>query len=125
MEHRVARLTGLIRNENGEIINPVQEEEDGRRVYVGGMPFWYDVDTIKEYWEYCGEVEDVDLMTFPDTGNFRGIAFITFKTRDGAKEAMQYDGNDCDGRTLKVRPSTCCLFRHYNYEQASRVEINR
>ena len=37
-------------------------------------------DDIREYWTYCGEIEEMDLMRFPDTGRFKGIAFITFKT---------------------------------------------
>ena len=102
-----------------------------RRVFVGGMPFTYDVrflclralcctavclfsdivyclrvsflpcglsedyasphhckavsemilsqeEEVREYWSYCGEIEAVDLMRFPDTGRFKGIAFITF-----------------------------------------------
>ena len=34
---------------------------------------------IWEYWGYCGAIESLDVMTFPDTGRFRGIAFITFE----------------------------------------------
>ena len=33
-----------------------------------------------DYWSYCGEIADLDLMRFPDSGRFRGIAFITFAT---------------------------------------------
>ena len=33
---------------------------------------------MRDYWSYCGEIEDLDLMVFPDTGRFKGIAFITF-----------------------------------------------
>ena len=47
-----------------------------------------------EYWGYCGEIESLDMMTFPDTGRFRGIVFITFKTvRLGCAVA-------CDGLQL-------------------------
>ena len=35
---------------------------------------------VREFWEECGEVGEVDLMRFPDTGRFKGIAFITFAT---------------------------------------------
>ena len=33
---------------------------------------------VRDYWNYCGEIEAMDLMRFPDTGRFKGIAFITF-----------------------------------------------
>ena len=35
---------------------------------------------IREYWSECGTIEDLDLMRFPDTNRFKGIAFITFET---------------------------------------------
>lgn len=54
-----------------------------RRVFVGGMPFHYEEDDVREYWSYCGEIEDLDLMRFPDSGRFKGIAFITFATVRG------------------------------------------
>ncbi len=38
------------------------------------------VDAIREYWSFCGEIEDLDVMRFPDTGRFKGIAFITYAT---------------------------------------------
>ncbi len=38
------------------------------------------VDAIREYWSFCGEIEDLDVMRFPDTGRFKGIAFITYTT---------------------------------------------
>lgn len=51
-----------------------------RRVYCGGMPYSYTEGQVHEYWSYCGDIESLDLLTFPDTGRFRGIAFITFTT---------------------------------------------
>ena len=44
------------------------------------MPHEYDEAMIREYWTYCGEIESMDMMSFPDTGNFNGVMFITFKT---------------------------------------------
>lgn len=77
--------------------------EDKRKIYIGGMPFHYDEAGIREFWEYCGEVSEVDLMTFPDTGRFRGIAIVTFATEAGAEEALQHDGGDCEGKRLVVK----------------------
>lgn len=41
---------------------------------------WPQESDLLDYWSYCGEVESLDMMRFPDTGRFKGIAFITFKT---------------------------------------------
>lgn len=74
-----------------------------RRIFVGGMPFGYTEDMIREYWEYCGPIETLDMMVFPDTGRFKGIAFITFATQEAYQSALSYDGTDCDGQILKVQ----------------------
>jgi nucleolin len=58
---------------------------------------------VREYWEYCGPIESLDIMTFPDTGRFKGIAFITFATEAAYESALEYDGTDCDGQILKVQ----------------------
>jgi hypothetical protein len=66
------------------------------------MPYAWDEDTITEYWSFCGEVEAVEMLVFPDSGRFRGIAFVTFKSEEGFAAALGYDGEDLEGHTLKV-----------------------
>ncbi|DBB09220.1 TPA: hypothetical protein ACH3X3_007805 [Trebouxia sp. C0006] len=82
---------------------PAPSEYVARRVFVGGMPFSYEVDAIREYWSFCGEIEDLDVMRFPDTGRFKGIAFITYATEEGYLEALKCDGTDLDGQQLRVQ----------------------
>ncbi len=50
-----------------------------RKVVVGGMPYYSTEDDICDFFSECGTIEELDCMTFPDTGKFRGIGFITFK----------------------------------------------
>ncbi|CAM6086307.1 unnamed protein product [Calypogeia fissa] len=78
------------------------EMYDLRKVVVGGMPYYCTEDDIHDYFTECGEISELDCMTFPDTGKFRGIAFITFKTEEGAAKALEYDGEDMGGRFLKI-----------------------
>ena len=80
-------------------------DKDGyvpRRVFVGGMPYAYSREQVEEYWAYCGPIESLDLLTFPDSGRFRGIAFITYATQEGYEAALACDGEQLDGQTLKV-----------------------
>ena len=51
------------------------------KAYVGGIPYYSTEDDIRSYFESCGTITEVDCMTFPETGKFRGIAIITFKVR--------------------------------------------
>lgn len=37
------------------------------------MPYSYSREQIAEYWGWCGEIESLDMLTFPDTGRFRWV----------------------------------------------------
>jgi len=52
---------------------------DPKKVMVGGMPYYVSEGDIYEYFQECGSIVELDCMTFPDTGKFKGIAFITFR----------------------------------------------
>ena len=73
-----------------------------RRVFVGGMPFKYEEAEVREYWSWCGEIEAMSLLRFPDTGRFRGIAFITFADDEGYAKALECDGAMLEGVRVKV-----------------------
>ena len=49
---------------------------------MGGMPYETTEDDIHALFGECGAVSDIDMATFPDTGRFKGLAFITFKVRE-------------------------------------------
>ena len=85
------------------------------------MPYSYSREQVEEYWAWCGEIESLDLLTFPDSGRFRGIAFITFKSQEGYEAALACDGEQVDGQTLKVGHAPApalarvCLPSHGSY----------
>ncbi|CAH9111679.1 unnamed protein product [Cuscuta europaea] len=64
------------------------------KVYVGGIPYYSNEDDIRSFFEGCGTITEIDCMIFPDTGKFRGIAIINFKTEAAAKRALGLDGSD-------------------------------
>ncbi|KAH1045679.1 hypothetical protein J1N35_036463 [Gossypium stocksii] len=79
-------------------------EDVATKVYVGGIPYRYTEDDIRYYFESCGIITDVDCMKFPDTGKFRGIAIISFKTEAAAKEALALDRAEMGGMQLTIQP---------------------
>merc|ERR1712137_917084 len=74
---------------------------DELTVFVGGIPFSCTEETLKKDFSECGEIEKMNVP-MNDEGRPRGIAFITYKTEAGVKEALKYDGEDYGGRRLKV-----------------------
>ncbi|EEF30417.1 Protein gar2, putative [Ricinus communis] len=91
--------------EETNIISESQISEDSAtKVYVGGIPYYSTEEDIRSYFEGCGTITEVDCMTFPDSGKFRGIAIIGFKTEAAAKRALALDGSDMGGFFLKIQP---------------------
>ncbi|XP_042480421.1 phragmoplastin interacting protein 1 [Macadamia integrifolia] len=74
------------------------------KVYVGGIPYYSTEDDIRSFFESCGTITEIDCLSFPETGKFRGIAMITFKTEAAAKRALALDGADMGGLFLKIQP---------------------
>ncbi|XP_011099595.1 protein gar2 isoform X2 [Sesamum indicum] len=110
------QLKEEVREQNGSEVSAEQlvakactsterrEVELSSKVYVGGIPYYSTEDDIRSYFEGCGTITNVDCMKFPDTGKFRGIAIMTFKTEAAAKRALALDGSDMGGLFLKIQP---------------------
>ncbi len=131
------------------------------QVWVCGLPHEYSEEQVREYWQYCGPVEALDLLTFKDSGRcaagracaearslcsrhrrrygsaghgvraatkgevasgcapcdthvpgpalslrrFNGAAFVTFRTQEAYETALAANGEELEGRKLRVRAS--------------------
>jgi RNA recognition motif-containing protein len=72
------------------------------KLYVGNLPFSATEEAIRELFGQHGSVESVSLITDRDTGQPRGFGFIEMEDA-GASAAMRaIDGQEMDGRALKV-----------------------
>jgi nucleolin len=89
---------------NTNITTSQENGDASTKVYVGGIPFYSSEDDIRSYFEGCGTITEINCMTFPDTGKFRGIAIISYKTEAAAKRALALDGADMGGLFLKIQP---------------------
>ncbi|KAL5660307.1 hypothetical protein ACJX0J_027432, partial [Zea mays] len=69
-------------------------EQSIKKVYVGGIPYYSSEDDIRSFFEACGSITMIDCMNFPESGKFRGIAILTFKTDAAAQRALAMDGAD-------------------------------
>ena len=73
-------------------------------MYVGGIPFYKTPDEIRAAFDEENlPVETLECFTFADSGRFRGIAIITFATRDAARGALAWNGEEWDGKFLVAR----------------------
>lgn len=77
--------------EDGE--EPVEspQQEDGRlssgewyepyKVVVSGLPYSTTEQQIRDLFKDVGPIQQLQLSRFPDSGNFRGLAFLTFQVQ--------------------------------------------
>jgi len=74
-----------------------------KNIYVGNMSYDTTADALRELFEAYGEVEEVSVITDRATGRPRGFAFVEMADTEAANAAIAaLDGQDVDGRTLKV-----------------------
>merc|ERR1712217_365814 len=73
------------------------------RLFISGIPRTLDEDKVKEDFEECGEITNFKLLSDKETGESRGLAFVTYKNEAGFKAALAYDKDDYGGQTLRVR----------------------
>ncbi len=73
------------------------------RLYVGNLSFNATADSVRSAFQEFGTVTDVHLVSDRETGRSRGFAFVTMSTvEEGAKAMQAMDGQNLDGRPLRV-----------------------
>lgn len=76
----------------------------GRKLYVGNLSYSTNEEALQNAFGADGrQVEEVAIITDRDTGQPRGFAFVTMGSDADAEAAVNaLDGQELDGRTLKV-----------------------
>lgn len=73
------------------------------RVFVGGLSYNTNEDSLRETFDKYGEVVDARLIVDRETGRSRGFGFVTYSSAEEASAAIQaLDQQVLDGRTVKV-----------------------
>ncbi len=74
-----------------------------KKLFVGGLSWGTDDNSLRDAFEQFGEVTDAKVITDRDTGRSRGFGFVTFADDSAAEEAIQQmDGKQLDGRAIRV-----------------------
>ncbi|XP_058105621.1 phragmoplastin interacting protein 1-like [Magnolia sinica] len=72
------------------------------KVVLSGMPYTTTEEDIRELFKDMGSISQLQLSRFPDSGNFRGLAFLTFATEEMATNALELDGTKMGNRFVKI-----------------------
>ncbi|KAI9849093.1 MAG: hypothetical protein M1837_005323 [Sclerophora amabilis] len=60
-----------------------------KRIFVGNLGFDISSDDLKAHFTPCGEVEDIHMATFEDSGKCKGYAWVRFRDIDAAMAAVR------------------------------------
>ncbi len=71
-------------------------------IFIGNLPFSTTEDELKGTFESFGTIVKVHIPTNRETGQPRGFAFLEFETEESAQNALTIDGQDLNGRNMKV-----------------------
>lgn len=72
------------------------------KIYVGSLSYDVTPDDLKSFFGEYGEIGDVKLIIDRETNRSKGFAFITFVDQQCAKEALNADGKEMQGRKIRV-----------------------
>lgn len=76
------------------------------KLFVGGISWNTNEAGLRQAFESFGPLGEVVVVYDRDTGRSRGFGFVTFENGDDATNAIQeMDGQDLDGRTIRVSES--------------------
>jgi RNA recognition motif-containing protein len=75
----------------------------GKKLYVGNLGYEVDNAALEALFAPHGTVESANVIQDRDTGRSKGFGFVEMSSDQEAQAATQaLDGQDCNGRALKV-----------------------
>ena len=78
-------------------------DEDERKLFVGGLPQDIKDTELKTHFEAFGEIETVNMKTDPTTGRSRGFAFVIYKSPEGVEKAVAKEEHELKGKKVAVK----------------------
>ena len=73
-----------------------------KKLFVGNLSFNTTEDEVRELFSEHGTIESLAWITDRDTGRFRGFCFIEMDEGAAASAISALDGQDFQGRSLRV-----------------------
>jgi cold-inducible RNA-binding protein len=74
-----------------------------KKLFVGGLSWGTNDESLRAAFEAFGEVTEAKVISDRDTGRSRGFGFVTFADdADGEKAIKEMDGQEIDGRSVRV-----------------------
>ncbi len=73
------------------------------KLYVGGLPYSSQEDSLKEYFGQAGKVVSAVIIMDKMTGRSKGFGFVEMETKEEADKAIEmFNDKEYEGRKLTV-----------------------
>ncbi|HQU72025.1 MAG TPA: RNA-binding protein [Calditrichia bacterium] len=72
------------------------------KLYVGNLPFSFEENDLENQFSSFGEIREVKLIRDRESGRSKGFAFVTFETEEAAQAALELNGSEMGGRSVRV-----------------------
>ena len=102
-----------------EAVDP--EAKIMRKLFVGNLDLNVDEETLETYFSQFGEIENVTIHKFQDTGKSRGFGFVTFTSSLGVDSVQSSRPHELAGQKVDTKrnlPKT-----DYGHEEARVTKI--
>ncbi len=77
-----------------------------KKIFVGGLAWATNSEGLQAAFSGFGEISEAIVITDRDTGRSRGFGFVTFDDEEAAQKALELNGTELDGRTIRVDMAT-------------------
>jgi len=80
------------------------EEDEQGKLFVGGLSWETQQESLQRYFNRYGEVIDCVVMKNSESGRSRGFGFVTFADPNNVNVVLQNGPHVLDGRTIDPKP---------------------
>ncbi len=71
-------------------------------IFVSNLAYGLETKDLISAFSTYGEITDAKIIKDRESGRSKGFGFVTFITPDQAKEALDMNGKELQGRTVRV-----------------------
>lgn len=83
--------------------NPIsQKDTTFTKIFVGGLPYHTTDQSLREFFDQFGDIEEAVVITDRQTGKSRGYGFVTMSDKEAATGACKDPNPIIDGRKANV-----------------------
>ena len=79
------------------------EEEQSRKLFVGGLSLNTTDDGLRDYFSKYGNLTDCVVIKVQGTNRSKGFGFVTYETEEEADKCMNDRPHELDGRTVDAK----------------------